>query len=328
MEVRAPLAHARRKRARSKADRRRPPAATPMPAAATAKPAPDWTQRLSALSTFGPPTTIIAGVLIWYGYVATLQRFRYFGVDLQLTDLGNQALLLFGLEVVYPAAALLLLIVLGALGWHALIRGAVLPSRPRLARRLALTIALAGLALTIRALIGIIWTKVAQTETPGTTPLSLTACAPLLVYAFWLARQAGEGGWRDRPMMADLERGGRIVAVGVAVAGLFWAANSLAGEVGIARAYDDARNFHKLPEVVLYTKEPLIDAPPEAKHWDFGQKTTFRHRYQNLRLLLASGGRLFLVPLTWKPTDTTARISTFVVPYDENIRLQLIPQPR
>jgi hypothetical protein len=54
----------------------------------------------------------------------------------------------------------------------------------------------------------------------------------------------------------------------------------------------------------------------------------FRYRYRHLRLLLASSGRLFLVPLIWKPTDTSAAISTFVIPYDGNIRLQLLPQAR
>ncbi|WP_433462128.1 hypothetical protein [Spirillospora sp. CA-128828] len=291
-----------------------------------ADPAQDWTQRLTALSTFGPPTTIIAGVLIWYGYVATLQRFRYFGVDLQLTDLANQDLLKLGVEVAYPAAVLLLLVLLVALGSHALISGVVLPARPGLVPWIAAATALVGLAVLVRALVGLLSTQVARNETPGVTPLSLTMSVPLLVYAFWLARHAGEGGWRDRPVMDALERGGRLVSIGVVVMGLFWAANSLAGEVGIARAYDDAKNLHKRPEVVLYSKEPLHDVPPETMYADFGAKVPFRYRYRNLRLLLASGGRLFLVPLTWKPHDSTARISTFVVPYDGNIRLQLIPQ--
>ncbi|TDB86110.1 hypothetical protein E1264_18980 [Actinomadura sp. KC216] len=303
-------------RARMRAERRRP-AEEP-----AADPAQDWTQRLATLSTFGPPTTIIAGVLIWYGYVATLQRFRYFGVDLQLTELANQDLLKFGVEVAYPAAALLLLIVLVAMAAHALIGAVVLPSRPRLARGLGAAIALTGLALLVRALVGLLSTDVARNETPGVTPLSLTACAPLLVYGFWLARHAGS----REPVMDGAERGARLAAIAIGVMGLFWAANSLAGEVGVARAYDDAKNLGKLPEVVLYTKEPLVDAPRETEHADFGEKVAYRHRYRNLRLLLASGGRLFLVPLTWKPTDSTARISTFVIPYDENVRLQLIPQ--
>ncbi|MGI5202357.1 hypothetical protein ACQEU6_12400 [Spirillospora sp. CA-108201] len=68
---------------------------------------------------------------------------------------------------------LLLLIVLAALGGHAVARGMVLPDRVRAARRIALAMALAGLALTGRALVGVLSTKVAADETPGVTPLCL-----------------------------------------------------------------------------------------------------------------------------------------------------------
>ncbi|ROO89990.1 hypothetical protein EDD29_7703 [Actinocorallia herbida] len=285
-----------------------------------------WTERLTLLSTVGPPTTLAAGLLIWYGYVATLQRFRYFGVELQLTGLANQDLLLFGLEIAYPAAVLLLVVVLACLTLHTGL-GLLLRTRPRAVRWIAPAVALTGAALLVRALVGVLVRGVAEHERPGTTPLSLTVCAPLLVYGFWLARRAWEGGWRESAEAEALERRGRTLAIALAVVGLFWAANSLAAEVGVARAYDSVKRLDRLPEVVLYTKEPLADAPAETRQWDFGKKATFRYRYQNLRLLLASGGRLFLVPLTWKPTDTTARLSTFVVPYDTNIRLQLIPRP-
>ncbi|GAB2848705.1 hypothetical protein GCM10022221_55090 [Actinocorallia aurea] len=284
-----------------------------------------WTERLTLLSTFGPPTTLAAGLLIWYGYVATLQQFRYFGVELQLTGLANQDLLLFGLEVAYPAAVLLLVIVLVCLALHAGL-GLLLSARPRLVRWIAPAIGAAGAVLLVRALVGVLVQDVSEHETPGITPLSLTLCAPLLVYGFRLGRLAGEGGWRESAEAEALERRGRILAIALAVVGLFWAANTLAAEVGIARAYESARSLDKLPEVVLYTKEPLVDAPAEARQWDFGKKAAFRYRYQNLRLLLASGDRLFLIPLTWKPTDKSVRLSTFVIPYDTNIRLQLIPR--
>lgn len=47
------------------------------------------------------------------------------------------------------------------------------------------------------------------------------------------------------------------------------------------------------------------------------------YRYRGFRLLLASGGRLFLVSGTW----TLGRDQTIVVPYDNGIRIQLVSQP-
>jgi len=46
------------------------------------------------------------------------------------------------------------------------------------------------------------------------------------------------------------------------------------------------------------------------------------HRYRGLGLLLQAGGRLFLVPTYWN-----AQGRTLVVPYDDSIRIQVIPQP-
>jgi hypothetical protein len=48
----------------------------------------------------------------------------------------------------------------------------------------------------------------------------------------------------------------------------------------------------------------------------------FRYRYEGLRLLLTSDGRLYLVPQQWSEDSRTT-----VVTYDENVRVQLIPTP-
>src|SRR5262249_23485284 len=146
---------------------------------------------------------------------------RYFGVDLELTQMANQDLLLHGVEVSYPAAAILLVAVLACLAAHTLLTR-LLAARPRAAGRVAVGLGVCGALLAGRALYGIVVSGVAQRETPGTTPLSLTLCAPLLVYALWLARRTGEGGWRESAETDALERRGRVVAIALGVIGLFW----------------------------------------------------------------------------------------------------------
>jgi hypothetical protein len=51
-----------------------------------------------------------------------------------------------------------------------------------------------------------------------------------------------------------------------------------------------------------------------------GEGAEFRYRYRGMRLLIEAGGRLFLVPATW-----TAQGRTVIVPYDEHVRLQVVP---
>jgi hypothetical protein len=286
---------------------------------------PGWHERIRGLITVVPPVTVITAVLLWYGYVATLQRFRYFGVSLDMTGLSNQSLLLYGAETVYPVAALLLLALLGALLAHVGVARLLASSHHTLAWTLAALAATAGVLLVGRALIGMLRPQVAATETPGVTPLSLTAGAPLLVYAAWIARRSavlgsGDGSWWAGAFPVRAERTAMIVAAGILAVGLFWTANSFAGAYGTGRAQADAENLSRRPEVVLFTREPLPAVPSGVGHADLGPGTPYRHRYGGLRLLLVSDGRLYLVPAGW-----SADASTLVIPYDSGIRMQLLP---
>ena len=111
-------------------------------------------------------------------------------------------------------------------------------------------------------------------------------------------------------MTRRLRRLALAATAGLVVAGLFYAANSFAAAYGAGRGYDDAIRLPRQPEIVIDTKERLIDLPPGVIE-------------SALRLLLESGERLFLVPGNW-----TAQSKTLVVPYDSDIRIQLIPRQR
>jgi hypothetical protein len=112
--------------------------------------------------------------------------------------------------------------------------------------------------------------------------------------------------------------------VGLAVAGLFWAANEFAWAYGAGRAYDDARKLTERPSVILETRHALTDPPIGIHETALGSDGTaqdaFGYRYDGMRLLLASGGRLFLVPERW-----TKESRTMVVAYDGDVRVQLVP---
>ena len=84
------------------------------------------------------------------------------------------------------------------------------------------------------------------------------------------------------------------------------------------------------PALILESRQRLAGPPPGITETvlDAGRGTAggtsadaaFPYRYEGLRLLLASGGRLFLVPERW-----TAESRTTVVPYGAEVRIQLIP---
>ena len=209
---------------------------------------------------------------------------------------------------------------------------------------LALAAALGGLLLVGRALVGMFVPRVEEGEpVPGTTALALAAGPALLAYAAWLAgkvagrRLADDGGpaggpvrfaaWSAGERATRLRRGALACVIGLGVAGTFWAANEFAWAYGAGKAYDDAVHMGERPPVVLETREQLAGPPPGIEKVMVAGGSAgdggFHYRYEGMRLLLASGGRLYLVPQQW-----TAQSRTTVVPYDGNVRVQLLPAAR
>ncbi len=294
--------------------------------------------RLKQLTSIVAPTTLVTSLLFYFGYIGTRSRFEYFGVYLDMTDLSNRQLLLYGLEVIYVPAALAFLAVLAAVTFHAGVRWLL---DVRQSDAAILTIGLGAVVLGIlviaRALMGIFISGVYDNENPpGVTALALALGPGTAAYGIWIcARRARRTAdrvdqvrliaWYDGAAMAGLRRAGQICVGGLAVAGLFWAVHEFAWASGSGRAYKDAVKLPKQPEVVLDTTERLADVPAGVTESPLpaAKQAAFRYRYRGLRLLLASGDRLFLVPEHW-----TAHGRTLVVPYDTDVRIQLMPSPK
>ncbi|WP_329331652.1 hypothetical protein OG866_02505 [Streptomyces sp. NBC_00663] len=273
------------------------------------------------------PTTLATALLVYFGYVATRARYEYFGVPLDMTGLSNQDLMLQGLEVVYVPAALMFLGILTCVGIHAFVKwllahdtGSGVSTNRAL---LAYLIILIGMLLIARALIGMFHPDSNTSVVIGATPLSLAIGPAAVAYGVWVYAQQ-----RGRPLLSQrLARNGALAAVGLFIAGLFWASTQLAWAYGTGRGEEDAAELVDRPEVVIDTKDPLdglptgvTETPLDAKGKDAG---AYHHRYAGFRLLLSSGGRLFLVTPDWM----LGRDRTVVLPYGDDVRVQLLPQP-
>jgi hypothetical protein len=279
--------------------------------------------RVRQLAVAAGPSTLATALLIYFGYVATRARFDYFGLSLDMADLSNQSLLLYGLEVVYVPAALICLGALVVIGVHAAVSWQLARCPGNMTNAfLAAVIALVGVLLVGRAMIGIFLQGSATSVEIGATPLALAFGPAAVAYGIHV-----HGKNRGRPLMSPrLARNGVLSVLGLAVAGLFWASTTIATAYGTGRGEQDALDLPKRAEVILDVKEPLQDVPSGITHIALsatGKDPSFAHRYRGFRLLLASGGRLFLVNPEWK----LGRDQTIVVPYDNGIRIQLISQP-
>lgn len=95
----------------------------------------------------------------------------------------------------------------------------------------------------------------------------------------------------------------RSVLVGVLVViSLFWQVANFAEVVGRGHAAEVANTIDSLPAVVVYSARDLKLAAPGVRAEQVGDEdSAYRYRYSGLRLLQATGGRLFLVPNKWQP---------------------------
>jgi hypothetical protein len=288
--------------------------------------------KLSQWGAIVAPTTVATAMLLYFGYVATRARFNYFGVYLDLTDLSSRDLALYGIEVLYLPTAVLLFAVLLSVAVHL---AATWATTLRTARRTVLSVAglvlLAGLLLVARAVLGLAVAHVSRDEQPGSTALALALGPCLCAYACWLAGRvtlhtgrAPSGLRKWYVATRRLRLVGLAATAGLALTGLFWAGTSFAWRLGEGRAYDDALQLPSRPEVIVDTPDRLTEMPAYVQETRLPDDTSskFHYRYRGLRLLIQAGGRLFLVPEHW-----TADGRTLILPYDESIRLQVVPRP-
>ncbi|MEV6303459.1 hypothetical protein AB0M02_28885 [Actinoplanes sp. NPDC051861] len=294
------------------------------------EPAPDWGARIRDLAGIIAPTTAITALLLYFGYIGTRARFAYFGVYLDLAELSNQDLMLYGLEVLYVPAALVLVAILLAAGCHALVSWLVAEPAKRTAALAAAGFALvAGVLLVARGTVGLLVVQVSRFEFPGTSALCLALGPVLIAYGTWAGGRVlsthGETRfrrWYTTPQVTRIRRVVTVTAAGLVFVGLFWAANTFAWSFGQGRAADDATILAGEAEVVLDTKQALADLPEGVTSAELPDtpEDGFRYRYRGLRLLVAAEDRLFLIPADWARGGRT-----LVVPYDDQVRLQLIP---
>ena len=267
------------------------------------------------------PATLITALLFYFGYVSSRAQYDYFGVDVDTVGLSTQDYVMRSPQPLLVPLLVLTLLAGGFLAAHlaARRRAAVHPSFRSVAKGLvAGGLILLGLGVALLfgyAVIGD-WAYY-----PLLTPLILAAGGTLAAYGITTIR------WMDKRAEGTSVRSAFagpavLISLWLAVAAsLFWATATVAQWSGRGLAKEQARNLGELPSVIVDSKQRLfLPAGTGVAERDLTGEAdgqTFRYRYWNLRLLIHGRDRMFLVPTTWHPNDTT-----LLVPLDGEVRLQ------
>lgn len=262
------------------------------------------------------PTTLITALMIYYGYVATYARFQYFGIALEAMDLTVQELILNGTETMWVPLTTVLLLVLVSVGIHvAHLRLIELGRWPRPVWAAGVAMMAGGLALLIRAVVGVVVPEVARAETAGVTPLCLSLGTLLIAYGGYVVMRT----W-SRPRWVSVLA--VVTTVSLVISGVVWTTNSFASAFGRGLGITISRNLTRYPEAVIDTTErlTLVVGPERMERLPAAKGEKFKYRYRGMRLLIEAGGRLFLVPEKW-----TSSSGTLVLPYSADVRVQFLP---
>ncbi|WP_249998350.1 hypothetical protein [Actinoplanes sp. M2I2] len=238
-------------------------------------------------------TTVVTAILFYFGWSRAYYFYDYFGVDTSLLGLTTTDYLQLSVDGLFVPLAIAACAVLAVL-WI----GVRLPTgRLRASRFLTYAVPAAGVLLLANGLSAIVW------QTPfnrrlAVAPLCLAAGAVLLVLAVRRTRTDASDG------IAALDWAVVFVLVGLA---LFWAANDYSAAVGRSRAEQLVGQLPTFPDATLYSAASLSFADPRVRETTCEDpKATYGFRYDNLKLVLQSGGQYLLLPTGWSPRDGTA----------------------
>jgi hypothetical protein len=257
---------------------------------------------LRGLLTVVAPTTLVVGLLYYFGWARTSAQAHALGLDDSLFGYSTQDYILRSISSMYWPLFIGAIAVLVGLLFHAAISawlgvGTLDASRLRRARMLSGGLALTGLLLLVLGILG------ERVEYPSRfvslgAPVSVTLSIVLLAYAAHVfARStpklgAGALGQEARPLVPFAWS----LVIVLLFLSLFWSVSHYAGVRGVDLAIEAERRLAFQPSVTIYSAKRLYLQPPVVETKLSATNSAYLYEYTGLKLLFRSGHNYFLRP--------------------------------
>lgn len=268
---------------------------------------------LTIIASIGPPIAVISTVLAYFGWSEAAAQAKYMGLNVALFDFADQDYIRFSVGNLFTPLVCLSTVGICVLGLDRWLRGRIETGEGPAVRRIAGAAAVVGVLVAGAALLVV-------ALQPGRNVLyaPYVAAAGVLLAA-WATRLH----WLAHPGKPEALSVGHRVGQGALIFGLvtlllLWGAGDHADAVGRRAAMDIEQHLDALPRVELYSSKPLAISAPAVTETKLGTEAVPVYRYDGLRLMAVSGGRLFFLPNGW-----TARSGTVVVlPDNDTVRVE------
>jgi hypothetical protein len=278
------------------------------------------------------PAGILTSALYYFGYVRERAVFAHFGVDLGTLGFGNTDYVLRSADAIFAPLASTLLVGVVVLLCHQGVVAASAHASPRARLWAVRTLVVLALGLLVLGAMVLWW----RTPWPSPYAAALATGIGALLLEYALAsvthdrRSAAGDAAPDSPWTTAVRRTQwprRALVTGLALVAAFWWISEVAQQGGARAAVAIERSLVSRPEAVVYSGHRLAISGSGVTVVPLtGDRSTFRFRYQGLRVLAHSDGHWFLLPTGWSSHNGAL---TFVLPdATADVRVDLRPTPR
>ena len=268
---------------------------------------PRWKRAADLLAAIGPPLTIATALLVYFGWARTDAQSKTMGLDVSLFGYTVQDFVLRSIPSLFiPLVWLLIAAVL----WLTLDRilARQLDAGHRVGvGRLAWVFLFGGVACAAAMWLAVILQ-------PGRTLLYVPyiMAGGVLLAAWGLSLRRRSRDDRGYTVTAVSRGTERTLVLCLVTLLLFWGTSDFAQALGRGLAVSYEEQSALLPTAVVYSTERLAISAPNVSEESSGTAEHPSYRYNGLRLLVGSGGRIFLLNEGW-----TIRSGKVVVLRDE-----------
>jgi hypothetical protein len=269
------------------------------------------------------PTTVITALLFYFGWAQTNALFARLGIDQSALGFTVQDYMLRSVNSTFRPMSVVLLAAVAGLSAHvAVTRAVATPGRAGLAGRLWPVAMVVGGLLLLAGLSGL-WGLVRYRVDFPVVPLSLGAGLGLLAWGVYLRGQAPGRREATAAVPRALLAARRTVVVIFVLVMLFWSVAVYAQARGVREAAGAAAAISRRPDVTVYSAKRLHLEGPTIRETELGgPDAAYRFRYTGLKLVVRSGGKWFLLPAGWTPSNRGAAL---LLPDTDDLRVEFVP---
>jgi hypothetical protein len=255
---------------------------------------PRWKRAVDMLAVVGPPLTMATALLVYFGWARTDAQAKAMGLDVSLFGYTVQDFVLRSIPSLFIPLVWLLIVAVLWLAVDRFLAGQLAGGRAAGIRRLAAVILVAGVACSAAMWLVVI---LQPERTVLFVPYIMAGGVLLAAWGLSLWRRSREGGGRGIPALSSGSEKTLIFCLVSLL--LFWGTSDYAQALGRGLAVSYEERSMLLPTAVVYSKERLGINAPNVREQSSGTEAHPVYQYTGFRLLVVSGGRIFLLNEGW-----------------------------